>query len=83
MPTLPPTTLSPMTALNMPVADPQVAAAVPPAPPSQTSAMTGASNAFEETADGFIFGPEMFGVDSWPALSHGWTNMTQFPGTTI
>ncbi|KAK4120960.1 PARP-domain-containing protein [Parathielavia appendiculata] len=55
--------------------------------PSQASAVTSGSNAFEELPDGLNFGPnfgpEFFGIESWSALSQGWTDLGQFPGSTI
>jgi poly [ADP-ribose] polymerase len=54
--------------------------------PSQASAVTSASNAFEELPDGLNFGPnfgpDFFGIESWPALSQGWPELgQQFHGT--
>jgi poly [ADP-ribose] polymerase len=59
---------------------------LPGVAPSQASAVTSASNAFEELPDGLNFGPnfgpEFFGIESWSALSHGWTDLgQQFHGT--
>jgi len=48
--------------------------------PSQASAVTTGSNAFEELPDGLNFGPEFFGIESWSALSHGWADMGHFSG---
>ncbi|KAL2134722.1 hypothetical protein VTI74DRAFT_11042 [Chaetomium olivicolor] len=80
---LPTTTMSPMSALSLPMTDPAIAATAPRVAPSQASAVTSASNAFEEVADGLNFGPEFFGLDPWAALSYGWPDMGQFPGTSI
>ncbi|KAG7288430.1 hypothetical protein NEMBOFW57_004781 [Staphylotrichum longicolle] len=68
------TTLSPIAGLSLPVTERAMVA------PSQASAVTSASNAFEEVADGFNFGPEFFGMESWSALSHGWTDLGPFSG---
>lgn len=72
---------SPMAAsLSLPMADATLAA---PVARSHVSAVTSTSNAFEEAPDGFNFGLELFGADSWSALSHGWADMAQFPGSSI
>jgi len=68
-------TLGPLSALSLPLPDRAMIA------PSQASAVTSASNAFEEVPDGFNFGPEFFGIESWSALSHGWADIGQFPGS--
>ncbi len=72
------TALSPMTGLSLPMTERATVA------PSQASVVTSASNAFEEVADGFNFGPEFFGMESWSALSHGWAaDIGPFPGGGI
>jgi poly [ADP-ribose] polymerase len=74
------TTMSPMTALSLPMADTSLD---PLAARSQASVGTSASNAFEEVADGLNFGPEMFGAESWSALSLGWADMGHFTSSNI
>ncbi|KAK4153633.1 poly polymerase catalytic domain-containing protein [Chaetomidium leptoderma] len=71
------TTLSPMAALQLPMAEGSVSG--PAVAPSQASAVTSASNAFEEVAGGLNFGPEFFGMDSWSSFS-AWAD---FPGGGI
>ncbi|SPQ24965.1 a4c9294c-b8ae-4710-824c-1013a23cc333 [Thermothielavioides terrestris] len=84
--TLPATTLSPMAGLGLSMAETAMpvaaatAAATAGVAPSQASATTSASNAFEEVADEFNFGPELFGMESWSAFSHGW--MTEMGGSS-
>ncbi|KAK3325092.1 hypothetical protein B0H66DRAFT_110220 [Apodospora peruviana] len=41
--------------------------------PSQASAVTSGSNAFQEALEGINFGPELFGSDSW-AWNNDWLN---------
>ncbi|KAK4234607.1 hypothetical protein C8A03DRAFT_37624 [Achaetomium macrosporum] len=76
--TLPTPNLSPMAALNLPMAD-AVMPAAPRVAPSEASAVTSGSNAFEEVADGLNFGPELFGLDSWSV----WADIQHFPGGGI
>lgn len=77
VPMPPPAMMSPLAALSLPMTE----AAIPA--PSQASAVTSASNAFEEVANELNFGPELFGMESWSALSHGWADIGQFPGHGI
>ncbi|KAK4245549.1 poly polymerase catalytic domain-containing protein [Corynascus novoguineensis] len=76
----PPTSASPIAgALSLPMAEGAVHGTAAVAP-SQASAVTTGSNAFEELPDGLNFGPEFFGIESWSALSHGWADMGHFSG---
>ncbi|KAK3985733.1 hypothetical protein QBC44DRAFT_334485 [Cladorrhinum sp. PSN332] len=74
----PPTTSASMPPFSMAMPDSVVAAA--PVAPSQASAMTTGSNAFEEVMmEGLNFGPELYGLD-WSTFSNGWANPGHFPG---
>ncbi|KAK4139223.1 poly polymerase catalytic domain-containing protein [Dichotomopilus funicola] len=81
----PPSSLGPIaSALNIPMpeaAGPGQGAANAGVAPSQASAITTGSNAFEELPDALNFGPEFFGMESWSALSHGWADIGHFTGT--
>jgi len=62
----PPSSISPMAALSLPMAAESAAhSGTAGVAPSQASAVTSGSNAFEELPDGLNFGPEFFGMDSW------------------
>jgi hypothetical protein len=64
--------MSPMTALSLPLASAGGSSRAAGVAPSQASAVTSASNAFEEVPDELNFnflGPELFGMESWLALS--------------
>ncbi|KAL1839107.1 hypothetical protein VTJ49DRAFT_1875 [Mycothermus thermophilus] len=70
------------------IASPSAAAAVAAGPagvaPSQASALTSASNAFEEAAQALNFGQDFFGMELWSAgLPDGWNDMGQFAGGGI
>jgi len=78
----PPTSISPMAALSLPMAEGTIHGSAAVAP-SQASAVTSASNAFEELPDGLNFGPEFFGMESWSALSHSWADIGNFSGSGI
>ncbi|KAK4113674.1 hypothetical protein N656DRAFT_707047 [Canariomyces notabilis] len=64
---------------SVPMTETLVASA---APASQASVGTSASNAFEEIADGFNFGPDLFGPESLSAFP-GWSTMGHFPGSSM
>lgn len=82
----PPSSLGPIAAaLNLPMPEAagpaQQGTANTGVPPSQASAITTGSNAFEELPDALNFGPEFFGMESWSALSHSWADIGHFTGT--
>lgn len=64
-----------MAMLGLPMTEAGTLSAAAGVAPSQASAVTSASNAFEEVADEFNFGPELFGLESWAAFSHGWAEI--------
>jgi poly [ADP-ribose] polymerase len=78
----PPASISPMAALTLPMAAESAAHGTAGVAPSQASAVTSGSNAFEELPDGLNFGPEFFGMDSWASFA-GWPDITQFPTSEI
>lgn len=79
----PPSSISPMAALSLPMAaDSATHGGAAGVAPSQASAVTSGSNAFEELPDGLNFGPEFFGMDSWASFT-GWPDIGQFPTSEI
>jgi poly [ADP-ribose] polymerase len=79
----PPASISPMAALSLPMAAESAGhGSTAGIAPSQASAVTSGSNAFEELPDGLNFGPEFFGMDSWASFT-GWPDIGQFPTSEI